>query len=116
MLILCHFRALWGGGGAWLRLAPLDMPLKGLAPRLRLTRICVLYIQNLKTISAQIIFKKCMQNLPCIGKLYHRFKQTFLSLDILLDCDFDYWFVATALGHSYSAPLSLTPTYQVVRR
>ena len=40
----------------------------------RLIRICA-YLQNLKTISAQIISKKCMQNVTCIGKIYHRFKQ-----------------------------------------
>ena len=28
-----------------------------------------------KTMSAQIISKKCMQILPCIGELYHRYKQ-----------------------------------------
>ena len=36
--------------------------------------ICV-YLQNLKTISPQIIPKKYVQILPCIGKLYYRFKQ-----------------------------------------
>ena len=64
-----------GSSGAWKRLAPLDPPLKVTAPCPRLIRICV-YLQNLKTIiSAQIIFKKCMQILTCIGKLYHRFQQ-----------------------------------------
>ena len=38
------------------------------------------YKYNLKTISAaQIISKKCMQTLPNIGKLYHRFKQNVLE-------------------------------------
>ena len=32
-------------------------------------------LQNLKTIYAQIISNKCIQALPCIDKLGHRFKQ-----------------------------------------
>ena len=71
MSILCHFRTLWE---AWPRLAPFDAPLKVMDPRPRLIRISV-YLHNLKTISAKIISKKCMQILPCIGKLYHRFNQ-----------------------------------------
>ena len=63
-----------GALGAWPCLAPLGPPLKVMAPRSRLICLCV-YLQNLKTISAQVISKKCMQILHRIGKLYHRFKQ-----------------------------------------
>ena len=47
------FSGAWGAG-AWPHLAPLDSPLKVIAPHLRSIPICA-YLQNLKTISAQII-------------------------------------------------------------
>ena len=59
----------------WSRLASLDSPLKVMAPRPWLIRISV-YLHNLKTISAHIISKKCMQIIPYIGKLYHRFEKS----------------------------------------
>ena len=75
MLILYHFQALCVLRP---RLA-LGLAFEGHgSPSPRLTRICV-YLQNLKTISAQIISKKCMQILPCKGKLYHRLKQNVLG-------------------------------------
>ena len=71
MPTLYHFRTFWGGWDD--RVWPLESVFV-MAPRPRLIRICV-YLQNLKTVSAQIISKKCMQISPCIGKVYHIFKQ-----------------------------------------
>ena len=44
------------------------------SPHHWLIRRCI-YLQILKTISEEIISKKYMQILPCIGNLYHRFQQ-----------------------------------------
>ena len=53
MSTLCHFQALWGAWPPW---APLDWPLKVMAPRPRVMPICA-YLHNLRTISAHNLSK-----------------------------------------------------------
>ena len=79
---MCWVCAIFGrfGGMVRSRLASLDSPLKVMAPRSWLICISV-YLQNLKTISAQIVSKKCIQIIPYIVKLYHRFKQNVPESD-----------------------------------
>ena len=60
---ICRLCDIFGRFGGRTAFAPLDSPLKVMAPRPRLMRICV-HLQNLKTISALIISKKVHANSP----------------------------------------------------
>ena len=64
---ICRFCAIFRHFGGMAALDPHGFP-----PPVK-TYMCT-YLENLKTISAQIITKKCMRILPCKGKSYHRFK------------------------------------------
>ena len=68
--ILCYFRAFW----AMAVFGPLGSALEGHGSPLPVNTFMCIH-QNLKTISAQIISKKCMQIPHRIVQSYHRCKQ-----------------------------------------
>ena len=74
---ICRFCAIFWHFGGMSAFNPLGPPLNAMAPRLPFmyTYICNRCLHNLKTTSAHITSKKCLQILPCVGKLYHRCKR-----------------------------------------